>query len=63
MNVLSEMHPAFLAYIDPGTGTFILQMVMAGVVGVGLFFRNAFFKIFRRNKKDGDSEQSGPLKP
>jgi hypothetical protein len=29
-----------LAYIDPGSGTLLLQFLFAGIVGSGVFFRN-----------------------
>ena len=44
-----------LAYIDPGTGSLVLQMLIAGIVGALAFFRGAifrFFGFFRRSKKD-----------
>lgn len=40
------MLPATLAYIDPGTGSLILQMIVAGIVGALAFFRGAIFKFF-----------------
>lgn len=48
-----------LAYIDPGTGGIILQMLIAGLVGAAVFFRQAiaqFFSLFTRKKKTDDSE-------
>ena len=33
---------AMLAYIDPGSGSLLLQFLIAGIVGTGLFFRNQF---------------------
>jgi len=41
------------AYIDPGSGSIVLQMVLAAIAGGVFFFRNAlsqFFGLFRRNK-------------
>jgi len=38
------------AYIDPGTGSIVLQMILAAVAGGVFFFRNAvarFFGFFR----------------
>jgi hypothetical protein len=46
---------AFFAYIDPGTGSLVLQMLIAGFVGAGVFFRKTVGRIFGRNKPD-DSE-------
>jgi hypothetical protein len=28
-----------IAYIDPGTAGIVIQMILAGVVGVGVYFR------------------------
>lgn len=43
-----------LAYIDPGTGGIILQLIIAGLVGTAVFFRQAigqFLGLFIRKKK------------
>jgi len=40
-----------LAYIDPGSGSLLLQLVVGSVVGLGLFFRQnvaRLFRLFRR---------------
>lgn len=51
------MHPVLL-YIDPGSGSFLVQVIIAGVLGVAFFFRNiklavkAFFaNLFRKKQK------------
>jgi len=54
------------AYLDPGTGSFILQMVIAGVLGALLYIKlawasvKAFFsRLFRRGSKPAiDNDQS-----
>ncbi|MBU1694979.1 MAG: hypothetical protein KKC51_13580 [Verrucomicrobia bacterium] len=54
--------PMSLAYIDPGTGGMILQLVMAALVGAGLFFRRSIarvFSIFLRKKSDPDDKSKG----
>ncbi len=51
--------PPHLAYIDPGTGSLVLQMIVAGIVGGIAFFRGAIFKFFgffRRSKPKKDPE-------
>ena len=53
----------FLAYIDPGTGSFMLQMLIAGVVGAIAYFRNAFFSLFRRNKNKESLPEEPPPSP
>jgi hypothetical protein len=36
-----------IAYIDPMSGTILLQLLIAAVVGTGLFFRRALWRIVR----------------
>lgn len=38
------MHIFFL-YIDPGSGSYILQMIIAAVLGVSFFFKNFWLTI------------------
>jgi hypothetical protein len=35
----------FLLYIDPGSGSYILQMIIAAVLGVSFFFKNFWLTI------------------
>lgn len=42
------------AYIDPGTGSLVLQALVAGGITALVFFRNLrdkIFSLFRRDKK------------
>ena len=42
-----------MAYIDPGAGGILLQVIIAGILGVGYFFRSTTQKIlgiFRRKR-------------
>jgi len=56
--------PFAFAYLDPGTGSYIFQLIIAGLVG-GLFalklfwrqIRNFFARIFSR--KDTDDRANG----
>ncbi len=51
---------AFL-YIDPGSGSFLVQAIIAAVLGIGFFFKNiwAFIKsIFYRGPKKTDDNQA-----
>ena len=47
-----------LFYIDPGTGSYLIQLIIAGVLGVIFFFRNIrkmigyFFSTLFRKKKN-----------
>lgn len=47
-----------LLYIDPGSGSYLIQAIVAGVLGVVFFFKNIslyvrhfFSRIFRRKPK------------
>ncbi len=48
----------FFLYIDPGSGSYILQMIIAAVLGVSFFFKNfwlsvkAFFTGKKTKKED-----------
>ncbi|MBI3415030.1 MAG: hypothetical protein HY043_06870 [Verrucomicrobia bacterium] len=33
-----------LGYIDPGSGMIVLQLIVAGIIGVLVFFRNLWWK-------------------
>lgn len=44
-----------LLYIDPGSGSYLIQVIIAAVLGVAFYFRNLWWKFrsfFSRNKKD-----------
>lgn len=45
------------AYLDPGTGSMILQMIIAGLVGVGCTFRMWKDKVLGLLKKDKNDKQ------
>ncbi len=50
------MH-AFLLYIDPGSGSYIVQVIAAAALGVAFFFKNIKLYIrslFTRNPKKKD---------
>jgi len=47
-----------LAYIDPGAGSLLLQMMVAGALGAIAFFRGSianFFGMFKGKKKSGST--------
>jgi hypothetical protein len=39
--------PVLFAYIDPGTGSFVLQLALAGLLGVGHTIRRFWARITR----------------
>ncbi len=47
-------------YFDPGTGSLIVQLIVAGIASVGAFFALSKTKIknlFQKNKKDAKDEK------
>jgi hypothetical protein len=47
-----------LAYLDPGSGSMMLQLLLGGVVGIAAILKlywNAFADLFRRKKQQNDS--------
>jgi hypothetical protein len=54
--MLSLSAPAH-AYIDPATGSIILQAAIGAVAGATLFFRTSLYRVkalFSRNKPSGE---------
>ena len=61
IGVIRVMHD-FLAYIDPGSGSLIIQAVIAGIVAIPFFFRQQIGRFVRSVRKtdtpaDGDTPQ------
>lgn len=48
--------PAY-AYLDPGTGSFMIQMLIAAVAGFGFVFRSYWKKIISNFKKKNDNKE------
>jgi hypothetical protein len=47
----------FILYIDPGSGSYLLQMIIAGALAGMFYFKRGWLKVksyFRKNKKAGD---------
>jgi hypothetical protein len=52
---------AILLYVDPGSGSYLVQMIIAAVVGFLFYFKSAWWRIrsfFTRKKQDRDSNKS-----
>ena len=49
----------FVAYIDPGSGSMLLQVILAGVLAVPFFFRRVITDAWHR-VRGGDSTPSTP---
>jgi hypothetical protein len=46
----------YLLYIDPGTGSLIAQVILAGFVTLIVFFKNSFKRFFSFKKKVNEKE-------
>lgn len=49
----------FFIYIDPGSGSYLVQMIIAGVLASLFYFKNLWRKIksfFTKNKKEDPSD-------
>jgi hypothetical protein len=47
-----------LIYIDPGSGSYLVQVIIGAVLGVLFYFKTFWFRIkafFKRDKKNLDS--------
>jgi hypothetical protein len=55
-----------LLYLDPGSGSFLIQLLIAGIAGAGIAIAASWSKIkrlFRKNKKveaDNDEDDEQP---
>lgn len=50
----------YLLYIDPGSGSYILQVIIAAVLGVSFFFKNFWLSVkafFTGNKKQAEKDE------
>jgi hypothetical protein len=52
----------FLAYIDPGSGSLIIQALIASVVAIPFFFRQQIARLVRVVRRGG-SEDGGATPP
>ncbi|MGQ0849689.1 MAG: hypothetical protein ACT4OP_11325 [Actinomycetota bacterium] len=46
------------AYIDPGTGSLLLQAVLGGVAGLAVFFRTFGRRLLRRHPRTSAPAES-----
>lgn len=56
-SLANELLTLPLAYLDPGTGAMILQLIAAGIAGVVVFFKftgRRFMSLFRFGSKSED---------
>ena len=50
----------FLAYIDPGSGSLIIQAVIAGIVAIPFFFRQQIGRFIRTVRKSDATDDAVP---
>ena len=53
---------SFLLYIDPGSGSYVVQVIIAAVLGVAFYFKTIWLRIkifFGGRKKDQQPNQDG----
>ena len=48
-----------LAYIDPGSGSLIIQAAIAAVIAIPIFLRSQIARAVRALRRSGDDEPSG----
>ena len=41
-----------IAYIDPGTGSILLQALLGGLAGLAVFFKTTGRRFFRRRQQE-----------
>ena len=46
----------FLAYIDPGSGSLIIQAAIAAVIAIPIFFRSQIARVVRVLRHSDDTE-------
>ena len=47
-------------YVDPGSGSYLVQMIIAAILGFLFYFKSLWWKIksfFTRNKSDGSANK------
>jgi hypothetical protein len=49
----------YILYIDPGTGSLLLQIVAGGLIASVMFFKKIWYSIFSlfKRKEDGEKEE------
>jgi len=53
---------SFLLYIDPGSGSYLVQVVIAAVLGISFYFKTIWLKVkmfFGGRKKEQQPNQDG----
>ena len=51
----------FFLYVDPGSGSYLIQVIIAAILGALFYFKNIWWKIkafFFRPKKEDNNENN-----
>lgn len=59
--ILPSELPIILAYLDPGSGSMLLQLILAAMLGFGILFRSQWSRIkslFKRKDETGKDDQN-----
>ena len=55
-NLLDPLQmPIIIGYIDPGSGSIIVQGLIAGLIGTSYYFRNFFVSIYNKIRNSSKS--------
>ncbi|MCX7835746.1 MAG: hypothetical protein N2450_06730 [bacterium] len=47
-----------LAYLDPGTGSYVLQLVIGAILGMGIAFKMYWTKVMNLFRKKGSKKDA-----
>ncbi|MGV3722820.1 MAG: hypothetical protein ACO1SX_18100 [Actinomycetota bacterium] len=59
--LIAAATPAHAAYVDPGSGSLLLQAILAGFLGIAFFFRQSaarLLRLFRRGRPASEEPPS-----
>lgn len=51
---------SILLYLDPGSGSYLVQVIIAGVLGVLFYFKNMWRRIRAFFRKPDEEEDTAP---
>jgi hypothetical protein len=57
------MHDPILAYIDPGSGSLIIQVLIASLIAIPVFFRNQIAKVTGLTRRRAEKPTSTDDQP
>lgn len=60
LSILINLLPSIPAYLDPGSGSLLIQLLIAGIAGIGIFLGASWSRIrnlFRKKKQDPQEKE------